>query len=106
MPPQPFRRCSRGGSPRVCVPGAGEREDADAFDLNFLGQAGVIPGWPGEEAAPAQQMVAQTRAVLERYAENGGSYAEEVFAGAGHAPALERPERFVELLLQHVRGAA
>ncbi|WP_247647367.1 hypothetical protein [Arthrobacter sp. E3] len=80
--------------------------DASAFDLNFLGQAGVIPGWPGEDAAPAQQMVAQTRAVLERYAANGGSYAEEVFAGAGHAPALEQPERFVDLLLQHVRGAA
>lgn len=79
--------------------------DASAFDLNYLGQAGVIPGWPGEQTASPQQMLAQTRAVLERYVANGGRYSEEVFAGAGHAPALEQPERFVELLMQHVRSA-
>ena len=80
--------------------------DSSAFDLNFLGQSGVIPGWPGEEAAPARQMLTQTRAVLDRFTANGGGYTEEVFAGAGHAPAPEQPERFVELLLQHVYGAA
>ena len=80
--------------------------DSSAFDLNFLGQAGVIPGWPGADVAPAQQMLAQTRAVLERYAANGGRYSEEVFAGAGHAPSLEQPKRFAELLAAHVRGAA
>jgi len=80
--------------------------DSSAFDLNFLGQAGVIPGWPGADVAPAQQMLAQTRAVLERYAANGGRYSEEVFAGAGHAPSVEQPERFAELLAAHVRGAA
>ncbi|MFB9166179.1 alpha/beta fold hydrolase [Arthrobacter psychrochitiniphilus] len=79
--------------------------DGSAFDLNFLGQAGVIPGWPGQEKAPAQQMLAQTRAVLESYAAKGGRYSEEVFAGSGHSPALEQPERFVELLVAHVRGA-
>ena len=78
--------------------------DASYFDINYLGQVGVIPGWPGEETAPAQQMVAQTRAVFDRYAANGGSYLEEVFAGAGHGPALEQPERFTELLVAHIRG--
>lgn len=80
--------------------------DASGFDLNFLGQAGVVPGWPGDRLAPAQPMVAQTRAVLERYAANGGRYAEEVFSGAGHAPALEQPERFAALLESHVRSTA
>jgi pimeloyl-ACP methyl ester carboxylesterase len=80
--------------------------DASAFDVNFLGQAGVIPGWPGEAVAPAQRMLAQTRAVLDRYVAGGGSYAEEVFAGAGHAPSLEQPERFAALLAEHVRSAA
>lgn len=87
------------------------RGDADAivsdvsyFDINYLGQMGVIPGWPGEEAAPAQQMVTQTRAVFDHYAANGGHYTEEVFAGAGHAPALEQPGRFTELLVAHIRG--
>ena len=76
--------------------------DASYFDINFLGQVGVIPGWPGEEAAPAQQMIAQTRAVLDEYAEKGGKYREVVFEGAGHSPHLEDPQRFVTELLGHV----
>lgn len=76
--------------------------DASYFDINFLGQVGVIPGWPGEEAAPAQQMIQQTRAVLDRYAANGGSYREVVFEGAGHSPHLEDPQRFVAELVAHL----
>jgi pimeloyl-ACP methyl ester carboxylesterase len=79
--------------------------DASYFDINFLGQVGVIPGWPGEEVAPAQQMIAQTRAVLDRYAANGGSYREVVFEGAGHSPHLEDPARFTSELLGHVSAA-
>jgi pimeloyl-ACP methyl ester carboxylesterase len=78
--------------------------DASYFDINFLGQAGVIPGWPGQKLAPAQQMIAQTRAVLERYTANGGSYREVVFEGAGHSPHLEDPARFTAELLSHVKG--
>ena len=74
--------------------------DTSAFDLNALGQAGVIPGWPGEELAPAQPMVAQTRAVLERY----GSYREVVFERTGHSAHLEDPARFTSELLDHVRS--
>lgn len=76
--------------------------DASYFDINFLGQVGAIPGWPGEDAAPAQQMIAQTRAVFDAYAANGGSYREVVFEGAGHSPHLEDPKRFVAELLTHV----
>ena len=79
--------------------------DASYFDINHLGAVGVIPGWPGAEVAPAQQMIAQTRAVFENYAANGGSYTEHVFEGAGHAPHLEQPQRFTDLLVEHVRAA-
>jgi len=78
--------------------------DASYFDINFLGQVGVIPGWPGEEVAPAQQMIAQTRAVLDAYAAAGGTYTESVFEGAGHSPHLEDPARFVSELVAHVRS--
>jgi pimeloyl-ACP methyl ester carboxylesterase len=50
-------------------------------------------------------MIAQTRAVLEAYAANGGAFEEVVFEGAGHSPHIEDPERFRELLLAHVDAA-
>ena len=78
--------------------------DASYFDINYLGQVGVIPGWPGEDVAPAQQMITQTRAVLDAYAANGGSVTEIVFEGAGHSPHLEQPERFAAALAQHLRS--
>lgn len=76
--------------------------DESFFDLNTLGKHGIVPGWPGEDAAPPQPMIAQTRAVLEQYAANGGAYREVVFEDAGHSPHLEDPERFAEELLAHV----
>jgi pimeloyl-ACP methyl ester carboxylesterase len=79
--------------------------DESSFDLNTLGKLGIVPGWPGEEAAPPQPMVAQTRAVLDAYAAAGGSYVEDVFEHAGHSPHLEDPERFVEALLAHAAAA-
>ena len=33
--------------------------DASFFDINYLGQLGVIPGWQGEGVAPEQKMVTQ-----------------------------------------------
>lgn len=76
--------------------------DESFFDFHTLGKHGIVPGWPGEDAAPPQPMVAQTRAVFEQYAENGGSYDEVVFENAGHSPHLEDPERFRTLLLAHL----
>ncbi|WP_353827468.1 alpha/beta fold hydrolase [Agromyces sp. SYSU T0242] len=78
--------------------------DASLFDLNNLGAMGVIPGWPGVETAPAQPMIAQTRAVLDRYAERGGDYREAVFEASGHSPHLEEPERFVAELVAQITG--
>lgn len=76
--------------------------DTSFFDLNYLGQLGVVPGWPGEESAPAQPMVSQTRAVLESYQAAGGHYREEVFAECGHSPQIEYPEKFVQQLTEHI----
>lgn len=78
--------------------------DTSLFDLNQLGALGVIPGWPGAEVAPPQPMIAQTRAVLDRYAERGGAYREAVFEECGHSPHLEHPERFVAELVAHLDG--
>jgi pimeloyl-ACP methyl ester carboxylesterase len=80
--------------------------DASFFDINFLGQLGVIPGWPGAEVAPPQPMITQTRAVLDAYREAGGEATEITFDECGHSPHLEHPERFAEALAGHVNAAA
>lgn len=76
--------------------------DTSFFDLNFLGQIGVIPGWPGAEAAPPQPMITQTRAVLDAYAAAGGSYEELAWAECGHGPHLDKPAEFDAALAKHV----
>ncbi|MBH0055219.1 alpha/beta hydrolase [Salinibacterium sp. SWN139] len=76
--------------------------DASGFDLNFLGQLGVIPGWPGAEVAPPQPMIEQTRAVFEQYKANGGEYTELAWENCGHSAHLERPEEFVQALTAHL----
>lgn len=68
--------------------------DHSMLDLGNLGSIGMVPGWPGEWAYPAQPMVAQTRHVLERYQEKGGVFHELVIPG-GHACHLESPAFFV-----------
>ncbi|APR76042.1 Beta-ketoadipate enol-lactone hydrolase [Minicystis rosea] len=72
--------------------------DTSLFDLGYLGQLGVVPGWPGVEAYPAQPMVAQMRAVLDAYKARGGRYREEVFADCGHSPHIEKAEAFAALV--------
>ena len=58
------------------------------------GQLGVVPGWPGEDAFPPQPMVAQIRAVLERYAARGGRVEMPIFEGSGHFPPIDARERW------------
>ncbi|UAJ79039.1 alpha/beta hydrolase [Leifsonia sp. ZF2019] len=76
--------------------------DASYFDLNQLGAAGIVPGWPGEEVAPPQPVLAQTRAVLDRYGAAGGSSREVVFDDCGHSPHIEKPDEFLAELLAHL----
>ncbi len=73
--------------------------DSSPLELGTLGAAGIVPGWPGADVFPPQQMVQQTRAVLERYREAGGPVQAEVLAGSGHGPFRDAPVRVRELLL-------
>ena len=73
--------------------------DTSLFDLNFLGQLGAVPGWPGAEVAPPQPMVTQTRAVLDRY----GNYEELVYENCGHSAHLEHPAEFHAALTAQLR---
>lgn len=79
--------------------------DGSFFDLNLLGQVGVVPGWPGADVAPPQPMVSQTRAVLDRYTAGGGAVRELALPDTGHSPHLERQAEFVEALVDHVSRA-
>lgn len=76
--------------------------DTSMTDLGHLGALGHVPGWPGEDAFPAQPMVAQTRRVLQRY----GDCEEHVMAGTGHFPYTQRPGAFAALLHAHLRRGA
>ncbi|RLT34282.1 MAG: alpha/beta hydrolase [Chloroflexi bacterium] len=94
--PQPPILWVRGDSDQIV-------SDTSLFDFGFLGQIGAVPGWPGAEIFPPQPMLAQTRAVLDRYTANGGHYEEEVIENAGHAPFIEQPEAFLEAFVGFVR---
>jgi pimeloyl-ACP methyl ester carboxylesterase len=69
--------------------------DTSLFDFGYLGSIGLVPGWPGEGVYPAQPMVSQLRAVLER----AGNFREVIFENCGHSPHLEHPQRFLEEVL-------
>jgi pimeloyl-ACP methyl ester carboxylesterase len=73
--------------------------DASFYDYNHLGQLGIIPGWPGADVAPVQEMVSQMRDVLEGYRVAGGSVNEVRLEGVGHTPHLEAPGAFRHALL-------
>jgi len=77
--------------------------ESAASDPGFLGKMGLIPGWPGDEVFPAQPMVSQTRAVLDKYAAAGGSYEEVVIEDAGHLPFIEKPEEFNGAFHAHIK---
>ena len=53
-------------------------------------RSGAVPGWPGADVYPPQPMVAQIRAVLERYAEAGGVGARRDHRGLGPRAAPRR----------------
>lgn len=78
--------------------------DATFFDLNMLGKAGIVPGWPGDEIAPPQPMVTATRRVLDRYRERGGVVTEHVWESVGHSPHLERVEEFAAIIESLLSG--
>jgi pimeloyl-ACP methyl ester carboxylesterase len=87
--------------PILWVRGADDQivSDSSLFDFGMLGAIGAVPGWPGNDVFPPQPMVGQTRAVLEQYVAQGGSFREEVYADTGHSPFVEQPALFLEHFL-------
>ncbi len=79
--------------------------DTSFLDLATLGSLGYVPGWPGAQVIPPQPMIAQTRAVLERYQQEGGSYRELALPGVGHSPHLEAEDDVRSAVVSHIRGA-
>ena len=71
--------------------------DNSMFDFGTLGKMDLVPGWPGDDVYPPQPMVGQTRAVLEQYAANGGSFQEQVIQDAAHGSLIEKPDEFNKL---------
>jgi pimeloyl-ACP methyl ester carboxylesterase len=80
--------------------------DTSLVDLGHLGALGAIPGWPGPDVFPAQPMVGQVRAVLDRYEAAGGRYTERVLPGCGHSPHLERPADFAAAVTEFLATAS
>ena len=71
--------------------------DGSPLELGTLGASGAVPGWPGAEVYPPQPMVAQIRAVLDRYAAADGSVRVEIIEGAGHGPHLDAAPRWLAI---------
>lgn len=77
--------------------------DACMLDIGYLGSIGYVPAWPGMDEYPPQAMVSQTRAVLDIYKKNGGTYEEYIFPHAGHSPNIECFDEFNEKLMKFLR---
>jgi len=76
--------------------------DNSMFDLGTLGSMGYVPGWPGMDVYPPQPMVAQTRAVFQAYANQGGSYSEHIVSDAAHSVFIEKPGEFNALFHEFI----
>lgn len=83
--------------PVLWTHGSGDLVVADGSPLEFgtLGENGTVPGWPGADVYPPQPMVAQIRALLDRYADAGGRVRAEEFDGSGHGPHIDAREKWL-----------
>ncbi len=92
--------------PVLWIRGADDQivSDTSLFDFGFLGQLGVVPGWPGVEVCPPQPMVTQMRTVLNNYRGHGGQYREVVLPDCGHSPHVEKQEEVLRLFVEFVDG--
>jgi pimeloyl-ACP methyl ester carboxylesterase len=76
--------------------------DRAASDPVTFGELGLIPGWPGPAVYPHQPMLAQIRAALDRYKDEGGAYREVAIADCGHVAFIERPREFNAAFHAHI----
>lgn len=79
--------------------------DGSMLEFGTLGQAGLVPGWPGDDVFPPQPMISQIRDVLERYAEAGGQVRTEMFDGSGHGPHVDADARWLSVYLDFLSGS-
>ena len=68
--------------------------DTSAWEMGTLGQMGLVPGWPGDDAYGPHAMVSQIRDVLAAYSAAGGRVEMEMFEGSGHGPHFDAAERW------------
>jgi hypothetical protein len=68
--------------------------DGSPWEMGTVGSLGAVPGWPGPDAFPPQPMVAQIRAVLERYRAAGGRVEMQMFEASGHFPPIDAAARW------------
>ncbi|WP_243653597.1 alpha/beta fold hydrolase [Pseudonocardia endophytica] len=80
--------------------------DGSMLEFGTLGQAGLVPGWPGDDLFPPQPMITQIRDVLERYAAAGGLVRTEMFDGSGHGPHVDADVRWLAVYLDFLAGAS
>lgn len=70
--------------------------DASPWEMGTLGQLEMVPGWPGMDVFPPQQMVVQIRNVLTAYADRGGRVEMEMMEGSGHGPHIDAADAWSE----------
>lgn len=80
--------------------------DSSAWEMGTLGQMGLVPGWPGADVFPPQQMVTQIRNVLTSYGDAGGSVQMEMFEGSGHGPVFDAAEKWSNLFFGFLQASA
>lgn len=79
--------------------------DESPLDAGTLGKLGMLPDWPGPQVHPPQPMVAQIRAVLDRYAAAGGDVREHIVADSSHGPIIDHLDESATVLYGFVEQA-
>jgi pimeloyl-ACP methyl ester carboxylesterase len=74
--------------------------DGSLLELGTLGASGTVPGWPGADVFPSQQMVTQIRTVLQAYADADGQVRMEMFVGSGHGPQFDAREKWLAVFTE------
>ena len=94
------------GVPVLWLRGSEDRIVSDKSDSDpaVHGMMGLIPNWPGNETAPPQPMLRQTRSMLNEYATQGGKFEEKILPGLGHCPYIEDPAATWEAIRQFLES--